>query len=436
MKNAKELGQGMLSLAIFGALVFFMFIGVPVAMSMGVTSGLFFVWLDGFHNLTMVAQRMYSATTGFTLLAIPFFIMAGNLMNMGGVTTRIFRFASALVGHIWGGLGQVVIVAAVIMSGMCGAAVAEAAGLGMLAMKAMPERGFDRKFTAAITGAAATIGPVIPPSIPFVIYGSITGVSIGQLFLAGFVPGFMMAFAMGIAVYFTSKIRGYPRQPAATLKEILVSFKEAFLALMCPVIIIGGIVSGAFTPTEASVVACVYALFLGIFVYKEIKLNDLPRIGWETVLITVRIMFIISVAGFFGWLLIHQTIPQQVITELTALGTSANVVMAIFIFILLILGCFMEGIAILVITVPVFMPIVYQYNIDPVQFGVVNILCSMIGLLTPPVGMCLYTMSSISGIGIWELSRELLPYILGITVVTIICAYSPDLVLWVPNMFK
>lgn len=426
----------MLSLAIFGVLVFFMFVGVPVAMSMGVTSGLFFIALDGFQNLTMVAQRMYSATTGFTLLAIPFFIAAGNLMNMGGVTTRIFRFASALVGHIWGGLGQVVIVAAVIMSGMCGAAVAEAAGLGMLAMKAMPERGFDRKFTAAITGAAATIGPVIPPSIPFVIYGSITGVSIGQLFLAGFLPGFMMALAMGIAVYVTSKKRGYPRQEPASLREILVSFKEAFLALMCPVIIIGGIVSGVFTPTEASVVACVYALFLGICVYGEIKVSDLPRIGWETVLITVRIMFIISVAGFFGWLLIHQTIPQQVIAELTALGTSSNVVMAIFIFILIILGCFMEGIAILVITVPVFMPIVYQYHIDPVQFGVVNILCSMLGLLTPPVGMCLYTMSSISNISIWELSRELLPYIIGITLVTIICAYSPGLVLWIPNMFK
>lgn len=426
----------MLALAIFGVLVFFMFIGVPVAMSMGITSMLFFISLDEPQNLTMVAQRMYAATTGFTLLAIPFFIMAGNLMNMGGVTTRIFRFASSLVGHVWGGLAQVVIVAAVIMSGMCGAAVAEAAGLGMLAMKAMPERGFDRKFTAAITGAAATIGPVIPPSIPFVIYGSITGVSIGQLFLAGFVPGFLMAIAMGVAVYFISKRRGYPRQPRASMKEILVGFKEALLALMAPVIIIGGIVSGIFTPTEASVVACVYALILGLFVYKEIKLSDLPRIGWETIMFTIRIMFIISVAGFFGWLLIHQTIPQQVIAQLTSLGTSANVVMGIIIFILLILGCFMEGIAILVITIPVFMPIVYQYGIDPVQFGVVNILCSMIGLLTPPVGMCLYTMSSISGISCGELSWEMLPYIVGITAVTLVCAYSPDVVLWLPNLFK
>lgn len=426
----------MLALAIFGVLCIFMFLGVSVASSMGITAMLFFLGLDESQNLTMIAQRMYSSTTGFTLLAIPFFIMAGNLMNTGGVTSRIFRFAASLVGHMWGGLAQVVIVAAVIMSGMCGAAVAEAAGLGMLAMKAMPERGFDRKFTAAITGAAATIGPVIPPSIPFVIYGSLTGVSIGQLFMAGFLPGFLMAFVMGIAVYYISKKRGYPRQERATLTEIWVSFQEAFLALMAPVIIIGGIVSGIFTPTEASVVACVYALLLGLVVYKEIKWSDLPRIGWETIQYTIRIMFIISVAGFFGWLLIYQSIPQQVIAELTALGTSANVVMAIFIFILILLGCFMEGIAVLVITIPVFMPIVAQYHIDPVQFGVVMILCSMIGLLTPPVGMCLYTMSSISGISCCELSWELMPYIIGITLVTIICAYSPDLVLWIPHMFK
>ena len=426
----------MLTLAIFAVLVLLMFLGIPVALSMALTAMLFFVGLGEMQNLTMVAQRMYSSTTGFTLLAIPFFIMAGNLMNTGGVTTRIFRFASAMCGHLWGGLAQVVIFAAVIMSGMTGAAVAEAAGLGMLSMKALPERGFGRAFTAAITGAAATIGPVIPPSIPFVIYGTLTGVSVAQLFVAGFVPGIMMAVAMGIAVYFISKARNYPRQPRASLKEVAASFADSILAILTPVIIIGGILSGVFTPTEASVVACVYALILGMFVYKEVKLTDLPRILWETVLNTIRIMYIISVAGFFGWFLIYQRIPEQVITELSALSSNPNVIMAIFIFVLLILGCFMEGIAILVITIPVFLPITTQYGIDPVQFGVVMILCSMIGLLTPPVGMCLYTMSSISKIDIWTLSKELLPYEIGITVVTLICAYSPAIVLWLPNLLK
>jgi len=425
----------MLTLAIFGVLVVLMFAGVPVAISMGMTAASFFVGLDAFQNLTMVAQRMYSATTGFTLLAIPFFILAGDLMNMGGVTSRIFRFASSLCGHIWGGLAQVVIVAAVIISGMCGAAVAEAAGLGMLALKAMPERGFDRKFTAAITGAAATIGPVIPPSIPFVIYGSITGVSVGKLFMAGFVPGFMMAIALGIAVYFISRHRGYPRQPRASLKEVALSFWDALLPLLAPVIIIGGIVSGVFTPTEASIVACIYAIFLGCFVYREISWRQLPQFFWNTVRYSIKIMFIIAAAGFFGWLLLYETIPQQVVAQLIALGSSSNVVMLMILVILLVLGCFMEGIAVIVITVPVFMPIIAQYHIDPVHFGVVMILASMVGLLTPPVGMCLYTMCSLSGYSIGELSRELLPYIIGIAIVLFICAYWPALVLWVPNMF-
>ncbi len=426
----------MLTLAIFGVLVLLMFLGIPVAISMGLTAMLFFVGLGEAQNLTMVAQRMYSSTTGFTLLAIPFFIMAGNLMNLGGVTTRIFRFASALCGHLWGGLAQVVIVAAVIMSGMTGAAVAEAAGLGMLSMKALPERGFGRTFTAAITGAAATIGPVIPPSIPFVIYGTLTGVSVAQLFLSGFVPGIMMAIALGTTVYFISKSRNYPRQPRASLREVLASFADSLLALLTPVIIIGGILSGLFTPTEASVVACVYALILGVFVYKEVKIADLSRILWETVLNTIRIMYIISVAGFFGWLLIYHRIPEQVITQVSALSANPDVIMGIFIIVLLILGCFMEGIAILVITIPVFLPIITQYGIDPIQFGVVMILCSMLGLLTPPVGMCLYTMSSISQCNLWALSKELMPYEIGILVVTLICAYSPAVVLWLPNLFK
>jgi tripartite ATP-independent transporter DctM subunit len=425
----------MLTLAIFGVLVLVMFVGVPVAMSMGVTSILFFLGLDAAQNLTMLPQRMYSASTSTTLLAIPFFIMAGTLMNTGGVTTRIFRFASALCGHIPGGLGQVVIVAAVIMSGMCGAAVAEAAGLGMLAMKAMPEQGFDRRFTAAITGSAATIGPVIPPSVPFVIYGSITGVSIGQLFLSGFLPGLMMAVALSIAVFFISKKRNYPRQPKASPREIVAGFRAAWWSLMAPVIIIGSIVTGVATATEASIVACVYSLVLGLC-YKEIKPSDIPRLFWETTLHTIRIMYIIAVAGFFGWLLIHQTIPQQVIAELTSLSSNPHVVMGIILFILLVLGCFMESVAVLVITIPVFMPIIAQYDIDPVQFGLIMVLTSMIGLLTPPVGMCLFTMSSVSGVSVGELSIEVLPFVTGILLVTIFCAFFPGPVLWLPNMFR
>lgn len=424
----------MMAFAIFVVLVGLMFLGVPVAVAMGITAVGFFVYLGETHVLTMIAQRMYAATTGFTLLAIPFFILAGNLMNTGGMTTRIFRFANALVGHVRGGLGHVNVLASLIFSGMSGAAVADAAGLGLVEIKAMDEAGYDRPFSAAVTAASSTIGPVVPPSIPFVIYGSLTNTSVGKLFLAGFIPGFMMAVAMMIAVAITAKIRNYPKGEKASLREIWESFKGASLALVMPVIIIGGILSGLFTPTEAAMVACSYALFIGLVIYKEITLRDIPRILWETTVHSVRVLFIIATAGFFGWLMIHQRIPDAVIKALTSMVSTPSGLLLVIIAILLILGCFLEGIAILVITIPIFMPLIARYNIDPVHFGVIMILCSMIGLVTPPVGMSLYAVASISNVDIWTLSKELIPYIVGIFIVTLIMAFFPGLALFLPSL--
>jgi C4-dicarboxylate transporter DctM subunit len=424
----------MLTFVIFGALVLLIFLGTPVAVSMGITSIAVFEAMGERGLLAMLGQRMYSGTTGFTLLAIPFFILAGNLMNTGGITNRIFRFARAGVGHIWGGLGQVNIVASMIFSGMSGAAVADAAGLGMIELKAMKDQGYDDAFSAAVTAASSTIGPVVPPSIPFVIYASLTGVSVIKLFLAGFVPGIMMGLAMMVAVYFISRKRKYPREERADFKERTSSFADALLPLGTPVLLIGGILSGWFTPTEAAVVACLYALILGLFVYREIKFKDISGIVWETVKQSVKVLFIISAANFFSWLMVRQRIPEMLINFLTNMSSNPNVIMLLMIFILLILGCFIEGVAVFVIAVPIFMPIVYEYGIDPVLFGVVMTLCSMIGLITPPVGMSLYAVSSISGVKIGPLSRELLPYILGIFLVLLIIAYAPGLTLWLPRM--
>ncbi|UCE53431.1 MAG: TRAP transporter large permease [Desulfobacterales bacterium] len=425
----------MLTLVIFATLVAFLVLGVPIAVALGLTAVLAFVFMGEGFVLPMVAQRMYSATTGFTLLAIPFFILAGNLMNTGGVTKRVFRFALALVGHFRGGLGHVNVVSSMIFSGMSGAAVADAAGLGLVEMEAMTKSGYDRRFSAAITAASSTIGPVVPPSIPFVIYGSITGVSVGKLFLAGCLPGVMMGLSMMIAVYFVSRRRNYPREQRASLKELVISFKEAALSLGTPIIIIGGILGGIFTPTEAAVVASIYALILGLVVYRELSFRDLPRIFWDSLMHTVRVMFIIAAAGFFGWFMIHQRIPEQVITGLTALTSIPWILMLIIVLILLALGCFLEGIAVLVITIPVFMPLIERYAIDPVQFGVIMILCSMLGLLTPPVGMSLYAVSSISKVPIGPLTREMWPYLLGIFLVLLIMAYVPQFSQWLPNYF-
>jgi len=424
----------MITLVIFFVLISLILLGIPIAVSMGLTAVLTFVFMGEARILTMVAQRMCASTTAFTLLAIPFFILAGNLMNTGGITKRVFRFAQALVGHIWGGLGQVNVVASMIFSGMSGSAVADAAGLGLIEMRAMVDGGYDRKFSAAITAASSTIGPVVPPSIPFVIYGSLTGVSVGKLFLAGFIPGALMGIALMAAVFVVSRIRNYPKEKRASLKELLTSAKEAVLPLGTPVIIIGGILGGVFTPTEAAVVASLYALFLGLVVYREFTIKDLPKIFWETIVHTIRVMFIISAAGFFGWLLIRQRIPEQVITSLAALTTSKGTLLAMITLILLILGCFIEGIAVFVITIPVFMPLIARFDIDAVQFGVIMTLASMLGLLTPPVGMSLYAVSSISKVPIGILSRELLPYMLGIFVVLMAVTYIPDISLILPKL--
>jgi C4-dicarboxylate transporter DctM subunit len=424
----------MLTAAIFGVMLAFMFLGLPIAVAMGLAAVVSFVWLGGFDVLSMVPQRMYAGTTSFTLLAIPFFILAGNLMNTGGITSRLVHFAQCLVGHIRGGLGHVTVVTNMIMAGMSGAAVADAVGTGNLLIPAMEKAGYPRVFSAALVGAASTIGPVIPPSIPFVIFGSMTGTSVGRLFLGGFLPGVLMGIFFMICVAILAKRRGYPRETKANWGELLRATVVAAPAWGAPIIIIGGILAGVFTPTEAAAVASVYALAIGMFVYREIAVADIPRILWETVRNSVQVLFIISAASVFGWLLIQQRVPTAIVEGLMALTGTPWVVLMIVNVILLILGCFMEGIAIMLLTIPVFMPLMAKVGIDPVHFGVVMTLNLMIGLLTPPVGMCLYAVSTISGVGIWPLAKELVPYIIALTICLMIITYVPGLVVWLPNL--
>jgi len=423
----------MLTLLIFTVLLAFIVLNVPIAVAMGLTAILFFIGLGNESLLTMLPQRMYASTTGFTLLAIPFFILAANLMNTGGVTSRIFRFAKALIGHVPGGLGQVSVIANVIFSGMSGSAIADAAGLGQVLHKAMVDNGFKPKFSASIVAAAATIGPVIPPSIPFVLYGALTGVSVGKLFMAGFIPGALMAVAIMIAIAFLAKRCHLPKEERADFREVVASTKEAFLPLLAPVIIIGGILTGVFTPTEAAVVASLYALFLGFF-YRDLKWKDLPEILWVSIRQTISLLFIISAAGFFGWLTIHQKIPDQIILSLTGMSLTPAGVMAMIIVIVLILGCFLEGNAIFIITIPIFLPIAQQFGIDLINFGVVMTLLIMVGNLTPPVGMCLFAVSSFSKVSIGTLSREVLPYLVGIFIITVLIAYVPQISTFLPNL--
>jgi tripartite ATP-independent transporter DctM subunit len=301
-------------------------------------------------------------------------------------------------------------------------------------MEAMTKAGFSRRFSAAVTAASSTIGPVIPPSIPFVIFGSLTGTSVGRLFLGGFLPGLIMGLALMITVYIISDRRGYPREKRASFREFIDSAFKAWSAIITPIIIIGGILIGIFTPTEASVVAALYAFFLTMVVYKEVTWRDLPRILWETLEHSIRVLFIISAAGIFGWLLIHQRVPEEVIKGLMGLSDSRWVILLILNIILLVLGCFMEGISIMLLTIPVFMPLINKIGIDPVHFGVMMTLNLMVGLLTPPVGMVLYAVSSVGKVPLWELADELTWYIVALMAALALITFIPGLTTFIPNL--
>jgi C4-dicarboxylate transporter, DctM subunit len=423
-----------LVLLIFSILVLLILVGFPIAVAMGLTAVGFFLGLGEPRMIGAMAQRMYSAVSSFPLLAIPFFILAGNLMNTGGMTDRIFGFAKTVVGHVRGGLAHVSVLASMLFAGVSGAALAEAMGLGVIEIKAMKDGGFDKTFAGAVVASSSTIGPVIPPSIPMVIYGALAEVSVGKLFLGGVIPGVMMGVGIMIVIYILSVKRGYRAEQRATLAQVVRSGIDGILGLLAPGIIMGGILGGVFTPTEAAVAAVLYALIVGCLVYRELDIRRLYAILWDTVDQTVRVMFIIAAAGMFGWLLIYIRAPQAIVEGLTALTSSPVVILLILNVILLVLGCFMEGIAIMLLTVPIFMPVLVKFGIDPVHFGVVMTLNLMIGLLTPPVGMVLYAVSTIAQVPVVRLARELVPFMIILGVVLMLITYIPSLVTWLPNL--
>lgn len=425
----------MTTAAIFTVLVLFILLGLPIAVAMGLTAVLAIAFLGDPVMLQVISQRIYGGTTSFTLLAIPFFILAGNLMNTGGMTERIFRFAHALVGHMRGGLGQVNVVGSMVFAGMSGSALADAMGLGAIEVKAMQAKGYETRFAAAVSAASATVGPVIPPSVPLVLFGSMTSTSIGALFLGGVVPGFLMGFAMMIVVAIVARRRNYPREPWTGFREAMHGLVDGLLALITPGIIMGGILGGFFTPTEAAVVACIYALFLGAFVYRELKFSDLPALLLDTARQTAQVMWIVGTAALFGWVLIYLRVPDAIIAWLTSFSSNKWVILTLINLILLFLGCFMEGLAIMLLTVPIFFPIIVKLGIDPVHFGVMMTLNLMVGLITPPVGMVLYAMSSIAKVSIADLTVELWPFLISIIVVLVLITYMPAMVTFLPSLF-
>lgn len=406
--------------------------GAPVAVALGAAS-LVYLFIEGLPPVTML-HNMINGVNSFTLLAVPFFIMVGHLMNTGGITSRIFIFARALVGWLPGGLGHVNVGASVIFAGMSGAAVADAGGLGNIEIKAMRDAGYDVDFAVGITAASSTIGPIIPPSLPLIIYGVIASVSIGQLFAAGVVPGILMAIALMIMVSWYAKRRNYPRDDAFDLCTLWAATKAAFLPLLTPAIIIGGIGTGAFTPTEAAVVAVVYALLLGAVVYRSLTWRHLLRVTMDTVETTAAILLIVASAAIFAWILTANQSAQHVTNFMLGLTDNKHVILILMMAVILVVGCFMETIAALTILVPVLLPVAANIGVDPVHLGIIVVLNLMIGLLTPPVGMVLYVLSRVSGVRFEDCVRATMPFLVPLLVVLFLLVFVPELSLWLPTL--
>ncbi len=409
--------------------------GVPVAFCLALTS-LIFLLLMGSVPFHLIPQRMFTGMDSFPLMAVPFFILAGDLMNSAGITEKIVRFSSVLVGSIRGGLAHVNIVASMFFAGISGSAVADTAALGSILIPAMEEDGYDKTFSAAVTAASSIIGPIIPPSIPVVIYALSGSISIGGLFLAGVLPGVLIGLGLMLVSYVIARKHNYGhKRPWATFKEFWESLTGAIIPLIMPLIILGGILGGVFTPTEASCVAVAYAVLVGIFVLRTIKIRDLPAIVYRSMLITSTILMVIACANIFSWILGTQQIPQAIGAALTSFTKNPYVFLLLVNIFLFIVGCFLEGIAAIILIAPILIPVAESLGISQLHFGMVVIMNLMIGLITPPLGLCLFVACSVAKVDLIKLIRGVLPFMAVEIAVLFIVTYFPFFTLYIPSLF-
>jgi len=421
-----------LMLEIVGVWLIAILIGLPLFVSMGI-AGFAFVMFSGLSP-TIVPQKMAQAMNSFPIVAAPLFILMGNLLGAAKLTDRIVRFATSLVGSLRGGYAHASILSSMIFAGMVGSAVADAAGTGAVEVRAMKKAGYRPETAAAISAAAATIGPIIPPSLPMVIYGVSADVSVGRLFLAGFVPGVLMGLSLMVMVAIIAPRQGLPRHAFGGLRDVWVAFKGASWALLAPVILLGGMFSGMFTPTEAAAVADIYALFLGFVVYRTLSVKELPAILINTAETTGIVMVLVMVAGALGWCMSISRIPQTVAPALVAAIHQPLVFLFASNVILLVVGCFMETLAALLILIPILVPAAIGFGIDPVQFGLIMIFNLILGTIHPPIGVVLFVMARIADITFEKISRAILPWLVPLLIVLVAITVWPPLTLWLPNL--
>jgi len=435
---------------LFISLIFFglLLLGTPIGFALGITAVLSLAKMSGIDQLPillnpgsdififkMVSQRFYAGLDMFTLMAMPFFIFAGAIMNKSGITHRLVQFSNTLVGHLRGGLAHANIVASIFFSGMTGAAVSDTAAIGTMLIPAMEEDGYDKDFSAAVTAASSIIGPTIPPSNMMVIYGSLMSVSIAGLFAAGFVPGLLIAIFLMILSGFISKKRGYPKSDRSSLKQMLLATKDAILPLLMPIIILGGILTGIFTPTEAAAVAVGYAFIIGFFVLRTLKIGDIPDLLYQTGKTTGVVFLIIGSASILGWILTMERVPEAVAAGFLSISNNPHIILLFILVLMLIVGMFMDIAAALIILGPILHPIaVNNLGIDPIHFGIIMVLSLNLALMTPPVGACLFVACNISKLSLEALTKAIWPFIIVEVIALFIIAYWSDLVLFFPRL--
>jgi tripartite ATP-independent transporter DctM subunit len=418
-----------------GLLIVLFLVGIPVCASIGLTC-LAVLWLENdlmSIPITLLPLKMMHGVNNFPLLAVPFFILAANVMNKGSVTPRIFGFANSLVGHLRGGLGHVNVLASMIFAGMSGTAVADAAGLGALEIRAMKDQGYPMKYSTGITGASSVIGPIIPPSVAMVIYGWLSDVSVGGLFIGGLIPGVILGVALMTMTVVLSYRVTMPLRPRPAFKEIASLSKKAFLSLMTPLIIVGGIWSGIFTPTESGAVASIYAIFLGMVIYRDVSWKDLLDIFRSTVEFTAIILFIISVAGLYGWLLVRLQIPMTLAEGIVQVTTNSTILLIMLMLFFLIVGCFMSVIESVLIFTPIMAPMVKVVGVDPLFFGVLMVISLSVGVITPPFGNVIYVLVGITNQTFEEVVWSLVPFLIPILLTILVLIIFPELVTYLPN---
>ena len=417
---------------LFVGFIFLILIRVPVSIAIGAAVLMTFLTSDFSDSLYIIPQQILEGVNKPSLAAVPFFIMAGNLMNVVGMTDRIFNFANALVGHFKAGLAQVNVLSSMIFAGVSGAAVADCAGLGAIEIKAMKERGYKPEFAAAVTVCSAVVGPIIPPSIGLVIFAFLAQQSVERMFLAGMIPGIIIGLSLMLFNRLLAIKHNFPTQKKASSKEVISSAWDGILALVAPGIILGSILGGFVTATEAGVLACVYSMMLGLF-YKTLNFSNLWKALTDTMLMTSVIMIIIGFSIAMGWLLAIEQVPQMIGYSIFALTESKNVFLALLLVFIILVGCVVEGVPAKLLLVPMLLPVIDSFGIDRVHFGIIIQLGLLIGIATPPMGIGLYIMVEVGKVPFEKVSLAVLPFMIPLMIVLILLTYIPELTLWLPN---